>query len=309
MRTMDDRQLAIVAVLMAACLFGTTGTVLQRGPDGAGALGAGAVRLLIGGLTLCAVARIERPLVPRPWKQMRGTVLGGGIAVAVYQLCFFEATTRTGVALGTVVTIGSGPVFSGAIAAYRTRRPPSAAWCVGTALSIVGVVLLGLVGSATDVDVLGISAALLSGLGWAVYATIGRHQIERGLDSTASMASMFTMAAVLVSPLLFTQDMGWIGTPSGAAMALYLGVMTVGVAYTLYGRGLRKLDAPTVITLTLAEPITAAVLSVVVLGETIAVAGWMGIALVLAGLVVTARGATGAPILTSEPPSPHWSTT
>jgi DME family drug/metabolite transporter len=132
-----------------------------------------------------------------------------------------------------------------------------------------------------------------------VYATMGGRQIAGGLDSTASMAAMFTTAAVLVSPLLLTQDVGWVTSGSGAAMALYLGVVTVGMAYTLYGRGLRRLDPPTVITLTLAEPITAAVLSVIVLDESIAGPGWIGIGLVLAGLVVTARGAAGR--ITSRP--------
>jgi DME family drug/metabolite transporter len=300
MRNMDGRQLAIVAVLAAACLFGTTGTVLQRGPDDATALGAGAVRLLVGGLTLCIVARIDRPRAPRPWRALRGSVVATGFAVAVYQLCFFVATTRTGVALGTVVTIASGPVFSGVIAAARTRRRPAQSWLLGTAFGIIGVLLLGALGSATEPDALGILAALTSGLGWAVYATIGRSQIERGLDSTASMAAMFTIAAVIVSPLLFIEDISWVSTRSGAMMTLYLGVFTVGAAYTLYGRGLRRLDAPTVITLTLAEPITATVLSVIVLDETIELAGWLGIALVSVGLFVTARGAATQPESTSD---------
>lgn len=309
MRTMDGRQLAIVAVLAAACLFGTTGTVLQRGPQDATALGAGAVRLLIGGLTLCVVARVDRQETPRPWRAVRGSVVAAGFAVAAYQLCFFVATKRTGVALGTVVTIASGPIFSGVIAAARTRRRPSRSWLLGTLFGIVGVVLLGAVGSATEPEALGILAALTSGLGWAVYATLGRSQIERGLDSTASMASMFTLAAVIVSPLLFLEDLGWATTRSGAVMAVYLGVFTVGAAYTLYGRGLRRLDAPTVITLTLAEPITATVLSVVVLDEAIEIAGWLGIALVSVGLVVTARGAAAQTAESSnDPNSLDWST-
>src|ERR1700685_4509757 len=46
---------------------------------------------------------------------------GGGrgarapVAVACYQLCFFSAVRLTGVAIGTVVAIGSAPVFTGLI--------------------------------------------------------------------------------------------------------------------------------------------------------------------------------------------------
>ncbi len=289
MRTPERRQLATLAVVTASCLFGTTGTVLQRGPAAAGALGSAAVRLLIGGATLCVVAAFDRPVAPRPWRSQMPLVLLGGVAVAVYQLCFFVGTTRTGVALATVVTIGSGPVFSGVLDSILRRRWPPRPWVLGTTIGVTGVAMLGLVGGVERVDALGVVAAFTSGLGWAVYATIAKRQIETGLDSTATMAAMFTTAAVMVSPLLFTQHVGWLSSTTGAAMAAYLGVFTVGVAYTLYGRGLRHLSAPTVITLTLAEPITAALLSVVVLDEPIGAFGWLGVAVVLAGLVVTAR--------------------
>lgn len=295
MRTRDGGQLATLAVLAAACLFGTTGTVLARIPGEPDALGAGALRLLLGGLTLCVVAGWDRPTGPRPWRANSWSLLAGGGAVAAYQLCFFLGTTRTGVALATVVTIGSGPVFAGLIDATLYRRSPSRAWLAGTALAVCGVVALGTVGGVDEVDALGIVAALASGLGWAVYATIGKQLIHRGLDSTASMAGLFTTAAVLTAPLLALRPLGWATTFNGSLAIGYLGVVTVGIAYTLYGRGLRHLAAPTVITLTLAEPVTAAILGVAVLGERVGVLGWAGIGLVLAGLVVTTRSTARPP--------------
>jgi DME family drug/metabolite transporter len=69
-------------------------------------------------------------------------------------------------------------------------------------------------------------------------------------------------------------------------MALWLGLATTTVAYVLFGRGLRHLPAGPVTTLVLAEPVVATVLGVVVLGETLTVLGWIGAALVLAGLVL-----------------------
>jgi DME family drug/metabolite transporter len=286
-----------VSVVAAACLFGTTGTVLARGPSGADALGAGAVRLAVGGATLAVAARFERSGIADGWRRHTRWSIAGGAAVALYQLCFFVGTTRTGVALATVLTIGSGPVFSGIIDATMHRRPPPPAWLRGTAVSVTGVAVLGAIGGVDRVDALGVAAALISGLGWAIYATIGKHQIDQGLGSTVTMAAMFCAAAVIVSPLLFSQHIGWISRPSGALMAAYLGVLTVGVAYTLYGRALRHLTAPTVITLTLAEPLTAAVLGVLVLHEHLGPGGWAGVAAVACGLALTSRAAasSGAP--------------
>ena len=283
-------RLATAAVLTSAALFGTTGTVLVNAPPGADAESVGVLRLAIGGVTLLAVAAWRGS----PWRAWRrwSTVLGA-VGVAVFQLGYFLSVERTGVAVGTVTTIGSGPVLGGLIAAVRHRRPPAAVWLAGTAVSLVGVALLGLAGVSAEADPAGIALALGAGLGWATFATVGKHQIDTGIASTASMAAMFTGGALLLSPLLAWHHPSWIIHGDGWWIVAYLGVVTVGVAYTLYGYALRHLHAPTVITLTLLEPITAAVLGAVVVHEGTSAAGWLGIALVVAGLWVTARAAAG----------------
>ena len=94
-------------------------------------------------------------------------------------------------------------------------------------------------------------------------------------------------------PLLLTQRLAWLATPSGLVMALWLGLATTTLAYVLFGRGLRHLPAGPVTTLVLAEPVVATLLGVVVLGDSLAPLGWVGASLVLAGLalqgVVSAR--------------------
>jgi len=119
-----------------------------------------------------------------------------------------------------------------------------------------------------------------------VFASVGKHQIDMGRESTASMAAMFCGGAALLAPLLFWHDPRWVVSGSGLWVAVYLGVATVGLAYTLYGYALRHLPTPTVVTLTLLEPITAATLGAAVVHEQILAMGWVGIALVLAGLTL-----------------------
>jgi DME family drug/metabolite transporter len=138
----------------------------------------------------------------------------------------------------------------------------------------------------------GVAAALVSGLGYAAYATAAKHQMEGGLDPAASMASLFGIGAALTAPLLLLEPVAWLRTGGGALMIVHLGVVTIGGAYTLYGRGLRLLPTPTVVTLTLAEPVTAAVLSVAVLGESLGITGWCGVAVVVTGLFVATRTGT-----------------
>lgn len=285
-------------------MFGTTGAVVARAPDDAGALAVGAVRLAVGGPLLMCTALIcgSRLGQLRPHLM---TVVGAGFGAAAFQLAYFVATTRTGVALGTVVTIGSGPVFSGVIHSVATRRPPTLAWTIGTVACVSGVAVLALTGDRAEVDALGLVAALGSGLGWASFTTLSKRQISAGVDPTLSLGATFATAAVLTAPLLVVEPMGWLSTSRGLWIALYLGVGTLAIAYVLYGRALAALPAPTVITLTLFEPVTAAVLAAVVVDERVAAAGWVGIAFVLAGLLITARASTVNPNDTDPGPRCH----
>ena len=119
--------------------------------------------------------------------------------------------------------------------------------------------------------------------------------IEDGLSSTLALAAPFSVGALVVLLLAAGQSFDWLATADGLVMALYLGIFATGCAYVLFGSGLRRLTPSTTVTLVLAEPITAALLAVVVLDETIAVIGWVGIATVVVGLWIVGRDATSAP--------------
>jgi DME family drug/metabolite transporter len=247
------------------------------------------MRLLIGGVTLTAIA-FANGRRPSELSPHRRWLAAGAVTVALYQLCFFTGTTRTGVALATVIALGSAPMFSGLINATILRRPPTARWAAGTMLAVLGIALIARSQPSARTDLAGILAALGAGLGWAIYAMLGQQRIRAGLDSTSCMAAMFTGGGVLSAPLLAVGDPGWITTRNGVALSLYLGVVTIGVVYTCVGWGMRTLPAPTVVTLTLAEPMIAGILATRILHQAIGVVGWIGIAVVLIALVITAGG-------------------
>jgi DME family drug/metabolite transporter len=245
------------------------------------------MRLLVGGLTLATLA-LATGRRPAELTAHRGPLAAGAVAIALYQVCFFTGTTRTGVALATVVALGSAPVFSGLINATLLRRPPGGRWATGTTLAVIGVALMARSQPSARTDLTGIFAALGAGLGWATYAMIGQQRIRAGLDSTSCMAAMFTGAAVLSTPLLALGDSAWTTTRNGIVLSLYLGILTIGVVYTCFGWGLRQLPAHTTVTLTLAEPMTAAVLAAAILHQNIGVPGWIGVAIVAIALLITA---------------------
>lgn len=275
---------ARVQVLLAAICFGTTGTAQALGPS-ADPLAVGSARIVVGGALLLLCARILRAALPRdPW-----IVLAIAVAIAIYQLAFFAAVKQTGVAVGTVVAIGAGPAVAGVLGALVNRERPTARWAAATTLAAVGVVLLVAAGGhEADAHVGGILLAVLAGSGYATYTVLAKRLLDRGAEPIGVMAAGFGSAGVLLVPVLLLAGPGFLGEPAGLATVLYLGAVPTALAYVLFARGLRDLSSGETTTIVLAEPLTAVILGVVVLGEqpgTIAVAG---AAFVLGGLAVLA---------------------
>jgi drug/metabolite transporter, DME family len=268
-------------ILLAALCFGTTGTAQALGPAGTEPAGVGASRILVGALLLLLIARG----VPRA----RGGILLAGAGVAIYQLSFFAAVDRTGVAVGTVVAIGSGPAIAGMLGRLVNGDALDGRWAGATALACAGVALLGLGGGGTHaaVDPLGIGLAVLAGAGYAAYTVLAKRMLTAGERPERVMAGAFAAGAVILLPVFVLAGHG-LATPGGVALALYLGAIPTALAYVLDARGLQRVSAGEAATLTLAEPLTAAVLGAAVLGERPGALGVAGAALVLGGVLALA---------------------
>ncbi|MEV7771397.1 EamA family transporter [Kitasatospora sp. NPDC086791] len=275
-----------VPILAAALLWGTTGTAASLVPAGTPAAAVGAAGLVLGGLLLFLSDRSARELPRICGPRERRLLALGAVAVTGYPLTFYPAVGRTGVAVATVIALGSAPVFTGLLGWLTRQGRPSGRWAVATASAVLGcaVLVLGpeLSGGGRSVDALGVLLAALSGLSYAGYSLIGGRLIAAGRPSAGVMGAMFGGAALLVLPVLLLGPLGRLLSVRGAGVVLHLAVVTTYLAYRLFGHGLRHATAQTATTLTLAEPAVAAVLGVVALGERLPAVSWCGLA-VLAG--------------------------
>lgn len=287
---------AILAVLAAAFCFSTTGTSRALAEVDASSLAVGAARILIGGGLLGIIALIgHRRRKPAPSVQTGplpdgALVAIGALGVLAYQPTFFLGTQLNGVAVGTVLALGSAPLCVGLLDGLLHRRLPSRRWLAATGLAIVGVVLVsGLAGGqAASLTPLGIAASVGAGASYAVYTLASKELLAHRWEPTDAMGAVFGAAAVLSIPVLLFAGTSWLATPSGAALALWLGVVTTTIAYLAFGWGLARLNATTVSTLTLAEPLSATLLGVFVLGEQLTAASILGMLTIAAGLTLLA---------------------
>jgi DME family drug/metabolite transporter len=248
-----------------------------------------ALRLIGGGITLAVVSVLTEGRWRRPTRPAWPWVALGAVGVAAYQFTFFLGTERTGVAVGTVVAIGSAPVAGGILAALVDHQPPSRTWSAGTALAIAGMAALTLRDGSVDLDPIGLAAAAGAGTSYAVYALAAGRLVRAGCPSSRAMSHVFLTAGLALAPIIAFDGLGWLRGPGPLAIVAHLSIVTIGLSYVSFGRGVGSLPLGLTMTITLVEPAVATLLGVTVLGEHLGAVGTVGLAGVLAGVAVASR--------------------
>lgn len=276
-------------VLAAAVLWGTTGTAQAFAPIGAQPAAIGAVRLAIGGLALLILAHLRGALRRGGrWPKVQTGLAAA--SMAAYQPLFFAGVARTGVAVGTIVAIGSAPILAGGLGYIFRKERPGPKWMGSTLLAIFGCALIFLPRRNVQVDERGFLLALGAGVCYAAYAVASKELLE-DKPPDAVVAVVFCLSALILAPLLFTTDLKWLLQPRGLGVALHLGLIATAAAYVLFARGLTQIPVASAVTFSLAEPLTAGMLGLAVLGEQFTLAISLGIALVFGGLALLSMNA------------------
>jgi DME family drug/metabolite transporter len=276
-------------VLFAAICFATTGTSRALGPDSVTSLGVAAIRFIVGAIALFTITALARkPLATSVSLPLYMWIIAG-FGQAMYGATFFAAVHETGVAVGTVVALGSAPILTGILSAALFRSLPSRKWMLATAIAIAGMSLIVLSGNDTNVSAIGVLYALGAGLGYALFALASKRIVESGVASDIAMARVFGIAAIVLAPALFFVETDWIFTTGGISLSLWLGIVTVALAYWAYASGLKNLEPRETTMITLAEPVVATILGAVVLDERPAALAWFGIIIVIVALAYESR--------------------
>nr|WP_280189011.1 EamA family transporter [Delftia sp. PS-11] len=291
----------IAFVAVAAVLWGTTGTAQSLGAGALSPFWVGAAQLAVSSLFLLLIlaashlqarrrapaAAPGQPLLPNPvrlglrpaWFLLASLGIGG------YSIFFYEGVTRTGVAVGTAVAIGSGPIWAGLMQALVLRAPLSVLWWAGTLVSVAGGAAMVMARGGAMLSWSGLLLCLLAGLSYAGYALINKRLVTH-MPPRVVNCYVFTGAACMAVPvaLLYSGLPQW--SLAGVLVVVYLGVVVSGMAHMLFSIGLRSISGATGVTLSLIEPVAAFVLAVWIVGEYQPPQSWAGLLAVLAGLML-----------------------
>ena len=280
----------VASVAAAVSLIGTIGTAAELGADPLSGFATGAWRGVIGAAGLVVLSTLRGQA---PWRyrlSVRWVALGA-FGVAVSQTLFFEAMARTGVAVGTLVGIGVVPLMAGLIDWMAYRQRPDGRWLIGVALALAGVALLS--GGATDVVWSGVILAALAGCGIPCQG-LAIQQLSTDRPLITTVATVLGAGSVVLLPTALGSWRDAVDSVESASTVLYLGLVTVTLAHSLWGAGLKRLSLSVVVVVGMLEPAVAATLAMTVLSEPATVGLLVGICLVIAGVAVTSLSKTAA---------------
>lgn len=293
---------AVWALVVSCVLWGTTGTAASFFPEAVSPLAVGAGTMTLGGALLFLVSRRAALGVIRD-RSVRGWLIAAALGMVAYPLSFYASMDLAGVAIGNVVSLGSGPLFA-ALLEWRvsgsrlTRR-----WMLSAGIAIAGMALLVVGGHGDDSPVdaasipAGVALGLLAGAGYALFTFASGIVIRAGYSGRGTMGAAFGLAALPLAVVLVFVGAPLLAGPQTIGIAVYLAIGPMFLAYLFFAVGVRALASSTVTVITLLEPLVATLLAVLIVGERLEPLGWAGLALILVGVMVlsSARQPHSAP--------------
>ncbi|MET8848755.1 EamA family transporter [Amycolatopsis sp. NPDC004625] len=276
---LPTRARSSAALVLAGVLWGTgglAGSLLAR-RAGLHPLAVADYRLLVGGAV--ATLLLKGRGLPRTPEALRRTLVVGGL-FALFQASYFAAVALSSVSVATMTTIGAAPVVVTLLSVRKFRR-----WTVvSVAGTLAGLVLLQW-SPGQAISFGGLGFALLAAAGFAALTLVTAKPVE-GLDPLSTTASGCLTGGLLLLPVASWSGMALPLHADVLATVCYLGAVPTALAYAAYLRGLAGAHPVLGALSAVLEPLTAAVLSAVLLGERLSGTAWCGAAVLVAALAV-----------------------
>src|SRR5262245_2779400 len=280
----------LLLILLAALLWGTVGVTTKAIYDlsETNALSIGFFRLAIA--TPALLLACWRTLGRRAWRiapRDLALMLTIGAAMAFYQVCYFAAIARVGVAVAVLVTLCTAPVLIAVLAAVFLRERLTSTVLLALICALAGTILLvwiqpGEVGTRRE-TLLGVLLALASALGYAVIALVSRTLAGR-YHPLQPITVGFAAGALLLLPFALWTGLVLVYPLKSWLLLLHLGLLPTALAYVLFLAGIRHTSATVASVVTLIEPLTSTALAWLFFDEQLGRLGLLGAALLLGAI-------------------------
>lgn len=289
--------LGAAAVLAAAVLWGAIG-VLSVGLFALGVSpwevafwrAALSAALMTGGAALLRPRLLRVPSARDALRLGGFGVVGVGVFYVAYQL----ALALTSVAVA-VVLLYTAPVWVMLGARLWLGERLGARKLVMAALVVLGVwaVALGAAGAEVRLSVAGVAWGIAAALAYATYYLFGKRFVPRYGVPRTLLYSLLAGTLVLGPAAALAGHPPHLRLGAGAwALLLALALGTTLLANALYYWGLHRIEAGRAAILASIEPVIASLLALALFGQRLTALGWLGVALVVAGVAAVPTRAT-----------------
>jgi DME family drug/metabolite transporter len=284
----------VLLIVLAAVLWGTVGVSTRAvfGLAETTALSVAFLRLalslpVLGGASAVVLGRAGFSVGPRHL----GLMAVSGVMLAAYQVCFFGALQRVGVAIATLVTLCTAPVLVALLSMVLLRERPTRRLALAAGLAMLGTILLVSPADSASLDGetgVGLLLALGSALGYALVAIVSR-RVAQQYHPLVPVTVGFAVGSLALLPILLLTGPRLDFPATGWLLLFYLGVVPSAVGYILFTIGMRSTVATVASVVTLVEPLTAAVLAWLLFDEQLGPLALVGAALLLGAVVLLTR--------------------
>ena len=286
-----EARVGLLLVMLSAMMWGTVGVTTKAlyGLAATNPLSIGFFRLALAvpALFLGCGVLLGRRTFQVTRRDLIVMVLIGAVT-ALYQVCYFGAIARVGVAVAVLITLCTAPVIVAVLSAFLTKERLTGRVLLALGCALAGTAMLIEIqpgGGAQGSVLSGVLLALGSAFGYAVIAVASRALAGR-YHPLQPIAIGFSFGAVVL--LVFALPTGLVMDypPLGWGLLLYLGLAPTALAYGLFLAGMRTTPATVASIATLLEPLTSTVLAWLLFGERFSRLGLVGVVLLGMAMVV-----------------------
>jgi drug/metabolite transporter (DMT)-like permease len=218
-------------------------------------------------------------------------IMIGLLAVPLNQLLFLYGLKFT-TAGRSALFYGATPIFVFLMAILYLKEKVTPLKIIGISASFAGVAVI-LRGGRMDEGVLfGDFLVILAVIAWAAYTVLGKNLLRRyGSLTVTAYALIIGTVAYFPIGIIPAIRFDYSHVPDAAWLSLlYIAIMTSVVSYSIWYWALARMEASKLAIFQNLQPVFAAILSMIVVGETFGFDFYLGGAFVIGGVLLTQRG-------------------
>ncbi len=227
---------------------------------------------------------------PQSFKNELIFFLAGIFGVSLYfclEIVAIDLSTASNISL----MVATAPFFTGVCVSVYFKEKLPAGFFVGFVIAMAGIALVTFKGSSFELHVLGDMLALASAFSWAFYTIFMRLISGMKIHPIAATRRVFFygLLTMPVAVLLLKPEFHFAGLSDWKVLLNLgiLGVIPTAVCFLTWNYAIKTLGAVKSSVYIYLNPLTAIIPSIIFLNERITFLGWVGAALIIAGLFVS----------------------